>query len=86
MTNNSAPTNILSMDNETMIDIFDPLLDVGDPGAITLRAQTISNAVLADPYYVIYKLPGILTPENNQVGTTFQSCPTSVFELCITSP
>lgn len=60
--NNSAPNSYASVDNDMLVTFFDPLLDVGDYGAITLTAQAVSGNPLTAPYYVIYKLPAFLNP------------------------
>jgi len=55
------------------------MLDVGDYGVITLTAQTVSGNPLTSPYFVIYKLPTFLNPENNQITNPFNVCPASGF-------
>ena len=84
--NNSSPANYASVDNDQIVSFFDPLLDAGDYGAITLTAQTLSGNALTAPYYVIYKLPNFLNPENNQLASAFKLCNPALFELCLTAP
>jgi hypothetical protein len=68
------------------VNFFESALSVGNYGAISLTAQSLTGNYLTDPYYVIFKLPPYLPPENNQVSTAFKVCSTALFELCITSP
>jgi len=86
MANNSAPLSYDSVDNQSIVNFFDPALDVGDYGAITLKAQSVSGNVLTAPFYIIYKLPSYLTPENSQLVNAFKSCPVALFELCVSVP
>jgi hypothetical protein len=84
--NNSNPQSYPSVDNANTVAFFDPLLDVGDYGAITLKAQAVSGNALTAPYYVLFKLPSFLPLENTQLASAFSSCPPSGFELCLTAP
>jgi hypothetical protein len=77
--NNTAPIKKLSVDNQTIVNFFDPTLSVGNYGPITLTAQSLTGNYLPDPFYVIFKLPPYLPPENNQTAYPFQLCPTNLF-------
>jgi hypothetical protein len=80
---NANPTEVLSVDDANTVSFFDSALDVGDYGSITLTAQTITSTTQISPYFVLFKLPSDLTPENNQIASAFSSCP---FEICLTAP
>lgn len=81
--NHSSPPRIPSINDPSTDPFFDPVLDVGDYGAITLTATTITGNSLVNPYFVIFQLPSYLTPEDNQVSWPFSSCTS---ELCLTAP
>jgi hypothetical protein len=76
---NPSPLLYQSQDSSTTVSFFDPALSVGANGAITLKAQAVSGNTLTAPFYVIYKLPSYLPPENTQVPPAFKSCPTAQF-------
>ena len=76
----------MTVDDQNLVNFFDAGLSVGMYGSIALTAQSLTGNYLNDPFYVIFKLPTYLPPENNQVTSPFKLCPTTQFELCITSP
>lgn len=83
---NTAPIKTLRVDDQNLVNFFDPALSVGMYGPVTLTAQSLTGSYLDDPFYVIFKLPSYLPPENNQVANPFKLCPAVQFEICITSP
>lgn len=84
--NNTAPITALTVDDQNLVNFFDPALSVGMYGPVTLTAQSLTGNYLNDPFYVVFKLPAYLPLENNQVTNPFKLCPVAKFELCITSP
>lgn len=78
---NINPIEVLSSAQNNGASFFDPALDVGDYCTITLTAQAINPQT--EPYYIIFKLPMSLTPQNDQLSPAFPSCP---FEFCLTEP
>jgi hypothetical protein len=78
-----------SVDDPSTILFFEPLKTVGQYGYITLTAQSSTNSLPLDPYYVLFKLPYFLSPEStqltNQVSAPFPLCSPTNFEFCTTS-
>lgn len=68
-----------------MTNFFNAGLDVGDPGTILMKAESI-NAATTLPFYMLVKLPKYLPIANEQLTPAFASCPLSNFEYCVSSP
>ena len=44
--------------------MFESGLDVGDYGALSLKAQTVTTNAIIKPYYMLVKLPSYLIPDD----------------------